>query len=110
MVKATFWIKAQSFVFFILACPGAKWIYNNDGESGRLEYWKENGYDPNTNCFFKIEVPESNSRMIGGRKVKVHFEAFDFGTGYNYDISLSSNDPELINLGDRYPKKGRYLI
>ena len=44
--------------------------------------------------------------MIGGRKVKVHFEAFDFGTGYNYDISLSSNDPELINLGDRYPKKG----
>ena len=96
------------FISFILACPGAKWIYNEDGESGRLEFWNENGYHTNLNCYFKIEVPESVGRTISPRKIKLHFEAFDFGPGYNYDISLSSDDPELIVEGGRFPKRGKF--
>ena len=91
----------------ISECRNAKWIYNEDGESGRLEFWNENGYEANTNCFFRIEIPETIGRTLGRRKVKIYFEGFDFGPGYDYDISLSSNDPEMIILGDRHPKRGK---
>ena len=90
----------------IIACTQAQWTYNNDGESGRLEYFKENNYDPNLNCFFRIEVPNSIGRNSATRRVKVHFELFDFGPGYDYKISLSSHDPTLIEGGYHYPQKG----
>ena len=96
--------------FYNSACTGAKWIHNEDGESGRLEFWFENGYDAKINCFFRIEVPEVTGRMNSRRKVKVQFEAFDFGTGYDYDISLTSNDPESIVEGGRFPRRGSLFI
>ena len=97
----------QLFFSLIIACTQANWTYNDDGESGRLEYWREDNYDANLNCFFRIEVPDTLGRSISKRKIKINFEAFDFAPGYDYKTSLSSVDPKMIDGGFQYPKKGK---
>ena len=81
----------------ILACRGANWNYNPDGESGNLTYWNENNYEANLHCFFRIEVPD-------GKRVKIHFDAFDFAQGLDYRISLTSNDASQIDA--TFPPRG----
>ena len=96
--------RSYPFHFVILACTQANWTYNDDRKSGRLEYWWEDNYDANLNCFFRIEVPDTLGRST---RIKINFEAFDFGPGYDYEISLTSIDPKMIDGGFQYPKKGK---
>ena len=73
------------------------------GETGELNYPEDGGlYETNLNCYFKIIVSE-------GKKVKIHFDHFDFAQGYNYGIGLSSNDNKQITKKKRPGKKGLYV-
>ena len=68
-----------------------------------MTYPEDGGlYEHNLNCYFKLIVEE-------GKRVKIHFENFDFAPGYNYGIGLASNDNKRITKKSRPEKKGQFV-